>query len=57
MYITDTLYYQNRLTVRYTDIINGTIPKKDDRTGDEIAEDIIAKFGLKEIGGENVGLA
>lgn len=60
MYITDALYYQGeqkRLTVRYTDIVNGTVPEKDERTGDEIAEDFIRRFGITENGGENNGLA
>lgn len=58
MYITDSLYYQGeskRITVRYADIVNGTLPQKDERTGDEIVEDFIAKFNLK-VGGENSGL-
>ncbi len=60
MYSTDTMYYQGeqkRLTVRYTDIVNGTLPEKDERTGDEIAEDFIARFGITEDGGENNGFA
>lgn len=59
MYIADSLYNQGqnkRITVRYTDIANGTLPKKDERTGDEIVEDFIAKFNLKVRGGSN-GLA
>lgn len=66
IYITDTLKVISENTaklaggsyinIRYADIINGTLPKKDERTGDEIVEDFIAKFNLK-VGGENSGLA
>lgn len=44
------------IKTRYADIVNGTLPEKDERTGDEIVEDFIAKFNLK-VGGENSGLA
>lgn len=60
MYITDTLYYQGeqkRLTVRYADIVNKKTDHADERTGDEIAEDIIARLGLIETGGEKLGFA
>lgn len=46
-YITDSLFYQaqnQRLTTRYYDIIN---KKVDDRTGDEIAMDVILSAGLR----------
>ncbi|MCM1328843.1 MAG: hypothetical protein NC253_05315 [Ruminococcus sp.] len=55
MYTTDTAYYQGeqkRLTVRYTDIVNGDVKKKDERTGDEIAEDLYNRLVLSQIGGE-----
>lgn len=48
IYLTDSLYYQSegkRLTTRYMDMIK---PKPvDNRTGDEIAYDVIKRLGLK----------
>lgn len=49
IYVTDSLFYQSqekRLSKRYADIImiNESV---DDRSGDEIALDIIARFGLE----------
>lgn len=48
IYITDSLFYQaqqQRLTSRYVDIIK---PQKiDNRSGDEIALDVIERLGLK----------
>lgn len=53
IYITDMLYYQARgqsLTIRYDDMIH---PKpQDTRTAEEIADDIITKFGLTRKDGE-----
>ena len=49
MYMSSTLYWQSRgkgLAHAYKDIIYGTT-KEDDRSGDEIAADVIAKLGLK----------
>lgn len=49
IYVTDTLYYQSdnkRLTKRYLDLISKP-QKKDTRTGDEIAVDVINRLGLK----------
>lgn len=47
IYITDSMYYkaQNKyITVRYYDLLQ---PKElDDRTGDEIAQDVINRLGL-----------
>lgn len=54
IYITDALKVISENTAkfaggsyiknRYIDIVNGTLPEKDERTGDEIVEDFIAKF-------------
>lgn len=49
IYITDTLYYRSdnkKLTKRYVDMIAKSKPQ-DTRSGDEIAEEIINKLGLK----------
>ena len=50
-YISDTLYYhehQMALTVRYGELLNsGT--KVDNRSGDEIAKDVITRLGLKVV--------
>jgi hypothetical protein len=46
MYITDSIYYYNQqkaLNVRYYDIIHQS-QKVDERTGDEIALDIITRL-------------
>ena len=32
---------------RYIDLLSGNIPKEDDRSGDEIAADVIKTLGLK----------
>lgn len=49
IYVTDALYCMGnsgRMAKRYYDCLH---PKKeDDRTGDEIAADVINKLGLKE---------
>lgn len=45
MYIADSLYYQGRnkvLTVRYADLFKS----KDERSGDEIAAEVIRAAGL-----------
>ena len=48
IYVTDMLYHRAQrktLTVRYEDVIH---PKPvDNRTGDEIAEDVIKRLGLR----------
>ena len=36
------------LTARYADYLEYSKPKKKEKTGDEIAAEIIAKFGLKQ---------
>lgn len=36
------------LTARYEDYLEYSKPKKKEKTGDEIAAEIIAKFGLKQ---------
>lgn len=50
IYMTDSLYYQGRnmtTASRYIDLIK---PQKvDNRTGDEIANDVIAKMGLERV--------
>lgn len=38
------------LTVRYADCLEYAKPKKKEKTGDEIAAEIIAKFNLKQEG-------
>lgn len=35
------------LKYRYTDLLNGSIPEEDNRSGDEIAADVIKTIGLK----------
>ena len=50
IYMTDSLYYraQNQyMNVRYYDLLNRKI---DNRSGDEIATDVIHKIGLRLIG-------
>lgn len=50
IYISDTLYHQGRqecLTKRYADIIGLGHEETDERSGNEIAEDIISRMGLK----------
>lgn len=50
IYISDSLQNipQNKfLTTRYYDLIYNTSQKTDNRTGDEIAADIINRLGLK----------
>lgn len=47
IYVTDSLFYQGqnqRLTSRYLDLLNR---KVDNRTGDEIARDVIVGAGLR----------
>ena len=47
IYISDTLYHQNRnqmLNMRYTDLLNRHV---DNRSGDEIALDVIKTAGLR----------
>lgn len=49
LYVTDTLYYSARgqiLNQRYADLINIKTEAKDNRSGDEIAADIIKRAGL-----------
>lgn len=41
------------LTARYADCLDYAKPKKKEKTGDEIAAEIIAKFNLKQKGKEN----
>lgn len=41
------------LTARYADYLEYSKPKKKEKTGDEIAAEIIAKFGLKQKENEN----
>ena len=48
IYVTDSLYFQaedKRLNVRYYDILFP--PKIDNRSGDEIAMDVISSMNLK----------
>lgn len=48
IYITDSLYYHaenKRISKRFYDVINP--PAEDNRSGDEIALDVINKLGLK----------
>ena len=48
IYITDSLYYMGRnqmLEKRYYDVIHP--PKVDNRSGNEIAMDVIQRLGLK----------
>lgn len=50
-YISDTLYYHERhmaLTVKYGELLNNG-SKADNRSGDEIAEDVITRLGLKVV--------
>ena len=35
------------LKYQYIDLLNGTTPTEDTRTGTEIAADIISKYGLR----------
>lgn len=47
LYVTDTLYYSARgqiLTERYADLVK--ITKNDNRSGEEIAADVIKRAGL-----------
>ena len=49
-YITDALYAQGenrRMKHRFVDIISGKVKPPDTRSGDEIAEDVIKRAGLK----------
>ena len=49
-YVTDSLYYMRRnnmLSNRFYDIVNKRTQEQDDRTGDEIAADIINRMGLE----------
>lgn len=49
-YVTDMMYYNNQnktLTARYIDILENK--PTDDRSGDEIAADVITRLGLKVI--------
>lgn len=49
-YVTDQLYYIRRnrsLTNRYYDIVNKKNEVVDERTGDDIAADVINRMGLK----------
>lgn len=48
IYVTDALYVisNGRLSKRYYDIANVPKPREDDRTGDEIAADVIERIGL-----------
>lgn len=50
-YISDTLYYHERqmaLTVKYGELLNNG-HKADNRSGDEIAKDVITRLGLKVV--------
>lgn len=49
-YVTDCLYYLRRdktLSRRFYDMVKNPVAKADNRTGDEIAADLIKKMGLK----------
>ena len=49
IYVTDSLYYSGQgkcLTMKYTDVIDTSRKKKDKRTADEIALDVITRCGL-----------
>lgn len=49
-YVTDSLYYMRRnnmLSNRFYDIVNKRTQEQDNRTGDEIAADIINRMGLE----------
>lgn len=48
--MTDSIYYQARnkgLNQRYITLLNGTKEPVDNRSGDEIAADVITRMGLK----------
>lgn len=50
IYVTDMLFYQCKgemLAYRYADLLNGKTFENDQRTGDEIAKDVIERCGLK----------
>lgn len=50
-YVSDTLYYHERqmaLTVKYSELLNSGY-KVDNRDGDEIAQDVITRLGLKVV--------
>ena len=49
-YVTDSLSYapQNKyITERFADMIKRPLGKADNRTGDEIAVDVISRLGLR----------
>ena len=48
VYMTDSMKVMISADMRYWDIINPV--EEDGRTGDEIAEDIITRHGLKIVG-------
>ena len=48
-YLTDAVNAGNQhkyLTIRYADIVKGKLTAKEEKSGDEIAAEIIAKAGL-----------
>ena len=48
-YVTDALYADSNnksMRLRYVDILNGKSAPQDNRSGDEIAAEVIAKAGL-----------
>lgn len=48
-YVADALYgltNNQSMTVRYVDLINGKVKPQDNRSGDEIAEEVIRNAGL-----------
>lgn len=50
VYVTDTMYYQNQnkvITERWMDIVNGNIHHEEEKSGDDIASDVISRLGLK----------
>ena len=49
-YITESIFLNGenkRLTFRYRDLLDGKVKPPDHRSGDEIAEDVIKRAGLK----------
>ena len=49
IYVTDTMYLNGenkRFNYRFIDIINGKVKLPDQRSGDEIAEDVFKRAGI-----------
>lgn len=52
-YVTDSLYYPGKnmvLNRRFYDVLHKREQKEDNRTGDEIALELVEKMGLKQDG-------